>query len=238
MKLIDVFLLKPQRPILITNSSFKPPKSKRAITGNTTGHSVDIFPQNEIVRGIPDTAEGVESLIQRVLDPPRIPIGEELSQDRFLTEKMKRRKGSGGRARIEPTVLICGHESRDSRCGVLGPILKAEFKKRLYAESSSLFHSSRSRKNLPLSLTSVALISHIGGHAFAGNVVIYFPPGFQSEKAKEVSPVAGKGIWYGRVEPQHVDGIVEETMKRGTIIQELLRGIHHPQGVEKPSETE
>jgi hypothetical protein len=32
--------------------------------------------------------------------------------------------------------------------------------------------------------------SHIGGHKLSGNVVIYSP--------------AGRGIWYGRVKPEHV----------------------------------
>ena len=30
--------------------------------------------------------------------------------------------------------------------------------------------------------------------------------------------------WYGRVEPRHVEGIVEQTLLRGEIIGELFRG--------------
>ena len=40
------------------------------------------------------------------------------------------------------------------------------------------------------------------------------------------SPLAGKGVWYGRVEPRHVWGIVEETVKGGRVVEELLRGVH------------
>ena len=71
----------------------------------------------------------------------------------------------------------------------------------------------------------VALSSHVGGHAFAGNAIIYIPREFKLPDGKK-SPLAGKGIWYGRVEPRHVSGILEETFKRGTVIEELLRGIH------------
>lgn len=137
-----------------------------------------------------------------------------------------------------PTILICGHNSRDSRCGILGPLLHAEFssyvdgRTRLPADdersTGHRFHGLQSVS--PIRHTKVALTSHIGGHAFAGNVVIYLPKWFKMASGK-VSPLAGKGIWYGRVEPRHVWGIMEETVQRGRVIEELLRGIHEPGGV-------
>lgn len=75
-------------------------------------------------------------------------------------------------------------------------------------------------------LASVALISHIGGHKFAGNVVIYFPKDW---RGRGESGLAGKGVWYGRVEPRHVWGIVEETVKGRRVVEELCRGIHTPE---------
>lgn len=74
------------------------------------------------------------------------------------------------------------------------------------------------------------MISHIGGHAFAGNVIVYVPPGYCLEDSVgggdcgRISPLAGMGIWYGRVEPKHVQGIVEETVRKGQILGELWRG--------------
>lgn len=76
------------------------------------------------------------------------------------------------------------------------------------------------------------MISHIGGHAFAGNVIIYIPPTFplatgniaEKEGETHTSPLAGMGIWYGRVEPRHVQQILEETLEKGNIIGELWRG--------------
>jgi len=64
----------------------------------------------------------------------------------------------------------------------------------------------------------VGLISHIGGHKWAGNVIVYIPPSFSS------NPLAGKGIWYGRVGPEHVEGIVGKTILDGKVIKELFRG--------------
>ena len=71
----------------------------------------------------------------------------------------------------------------------------------------------------------VALISHIGGHVWAGNVIIYIPHHYHLADGT-LSPLAGKGVWYGRVEPRHVEGIMEETVRKGRVIEELLRGVH------------
>ncbi|KAF2729330.1 hypothetical protein EJ04DRAFT_502512 [Polyplosphaeria fusca] len=100
------------------------------------------------------------------------------------------------------TILICGHASRDSRCGVLGPILQHEFERHLHRAGVKGY---------------VALISHIGGHKFAGNVIVYLPPGHGGE-------LAGSGVWYGRVGPGEVEGVVEETVVGGRVVGELFRG--------------
>jgi len=51
--------------------------------------------------------------------------------------------------------------------------------------------------------------SHIGGHKFAGNIIIYFPN--------------GTGVWYGRVSSHEV-GAVTKTVTEGRIYPTLLRG--------------
>lgn len=77
-----------------------------------------------------------------------------------------------------------------------------------------------SQSNSETTTTEVSQISHIGGHKFAGNVIIYIPPIL----AKQGHPLAGKGIWYGRVEPKHVEGIIRKTIEEGVVIKELFRG--------------
>ena len=64
----------------------------------------------------------------------------------------------------------------------------------------------------------VGLISHIGGHKWAGNVIVYIPPSFKA------NGLAGKGIWYGRVEPSHVEGIVAKTILDGKVVKDMFRG--------------
>lgn len=141
------------------------------------------------------------------------------------------------RAVHEAVILICGHYSRDARCGIMGPALKRQFERVLPECGYDLYTPERSKKGEAEGgdqrfKARVGLVSHIGGHKFAGNVIIYLPPGWgrvgvygEEQLVEEVSPLAGKGIWYGRVEPKHVQGIVESTMRMGFVIEDLLRGV-------------
>lgn len=146
--------------------------------------------------------------------------------------------------KTSPTILICGHNSRDTRCGILGPILRAEFNSYIERALQQIdwVHQPNAafQPFQPLSElrhSRVALTSHIGGHAFAGNVIIYLPNSLMMLDGKR-SPLAGLGIWYGRVEPRHVWGIMEETLLRGNLIEELLRGVHHPTWMDKTGRLE
>ncbi|PIL37050.1 hypothetical protein GSI_00742 [Ganoderma sinense ZZ0214-1] len=56
----------------------------------------------------------------------------------------------------------------------------------------------------------ILFCSHIGGHKYAGNVIINTP--------------RGVSVWYGRVTPHEVDAIVKETIIGGRILTQLLRG--------------
>lgn len=123
----------------------------------------------------------------------------------------------------QPIVLICGHMERDKRCGIYGPILLEEF-----------------NKHLPSTVNPRAtLVSHTGGHRFAGNVIIYIPPDFiptlghfapssadtvNKENQSIPHKLAGSGIWYGRVEPESVEQIVNETILGGRIVGNHFRG--------------
>lgn len=57
-------------------------------------------------------------------------------------------------------VFVCAHASRDKRCGVCGPVLIQKFKEEI--ESRSL--------NGQVFVNSC---SHLGGHKYAGNIVIF-----------------------------------------------------------------
>lgn len=137
-------------------------------------------------------------------------------------------------------VFICGHGGRDARCGIIGPILRDEFEEKLGSEGVSILkgpvqvQNDESLKQLDgptgdqAISARVGLISHIGGHKFAGNIIIYLPPGLKTKEGGQ-HPLAGHGIWYGRVEPKHVEGIVKETILMGNVIREHFRGGIDPQ---------
>ncbi|KAF9509502.1 hypothetical protein BS47DRAFT_1349174 [Hydnum rufescens UP504] len=79
------------------------------------------------------------------------------------------------------------------------------FVQRLQASSSSSSSSGSQHEKRALILNT----SHIGGHKFAGNIVVYWP--------------SGSAVWYGRVSPKEVTAVVDETVVGGRVIPELLR---------------
>lgn len=123
-----------------------------------------------------------------------------------------------------PVILICGHGGRDMRCGVMAPILEEQFRKIL--ESKGIYTPAGPDSNnfdRP-DRAHIGLISHIGGHKYAGNVVIYIPKSMKYGDSSVAHPLAGKGIWYGRIEPKHVEGVVEETILGGRVLSDHFRG--------------
>ncbi|MCJ1401422.1 hypothetical protein MMC11_004635 [Xylographa trunciseda] len=185
----------PSRPILVTNASFPTPAPQPSPTA-----SAYLFPAFQHVPHIDLSPSGLAHFVRSaVLAAPT------------HTHQSPDLPPPTTHALTAPVILICGHGGRDKRCGILGPLLQAEFHRAL--EESSTPNSAGAQ---------VALVSHIGGHKFAGNVIVYLPPGFRVDG--EVAPLAGQGVWYGRVEPSHVEGIVAETVGRGRVVRELVRG--------------
>lgn len=98
----------------------------------------------------------------------------------------------------EKWVFICGHRKRDKRCGLIAPKLVKELQK------------STENRNL-------AIISHIGGHKYAGNVIIYRPHTIGTEM-KHID-----SLWFGKVTPDNIISIVNE-LNSGRIIENNFRG--------------
>lgn len=122
-----------------------------------------------------------------------------------------------------PVILICGHGGRDMRCGIMAPVLENEFRRVLGDKGFTLAGSGDHTIDSP-GHAHVGLISHVGGHKYAGNVIVYIPPGMRKKSSSSPHSLAGKGIWYGRIEPRHVQGIVEETILGGKVVADHFRG--------------
>jgi len=91
-------------------------------------------------------------------------------------------------------LFVCVHAARDARCGACGPPLAEEFLAALEARGLA-------------GRVAVRRSSHVGGHEYAGNVLIY--PG---------------GDWYGYVTPADVPRIVDQHLVQGQIVWDLWRG--------------
>jgi hypothetical protein len=91
-------------------------------------------------------------------------------------------------------VFVCTHGRRDIRCGECGLPLQA-------ALAAAIRDHGLDNE------VAVRGSSHVGGHKFAGNVLIY--PG---------------GDWYGYVTPADVPRLVEQHLISGRLVTDLWRG--------------
>ncbi|XP_057466209.1 uncharacterized protein LOC130773752 [Actinidia eriantha] len=98
-------------------------------------------------------------------------------------------------------IFVCAHGTRDRRCGVCGPPIITRFKEEIE------FHGLQGK-------VSVSPCSHIGGHKYAGNVII-----FGLSINGEVT-----GHWYGYVTPDDVPVLLEQHIGKGEIVDFLWRG--------------
>ncbi|KAK6529542.1 hypothetical protein TWF281_008713 [Arthrobotrys megalospora] len=212
----------PFYPVLVTNTSL--PTDPTAKDGHAT---ITVFPDAIELTSVPNSRESLESVVTSLLLPPSNP----LSSTRKAGEPFTTRKIS------KPVILTCSHGNRDKRCGILGPAITKSFKQAL----------DKSSENGGIDCI-VGDISHIGGHKFAGNVIIHLPGDHPLSKAVNEAPASSLpisepedvvntdisghsvSIWYGRVMPYHVEGIIETTLRQGKIVKELLRGIVNSHG--------
>ncbi|TLS26221.1 hypothetical protein PpBr36_04523 [Pyricularia pennisetigena] len=206
----------PYHNVSVLNASF--PSSGRA------GTSVFLLPDFKLVPSVErgSSSEQLEGLAKGYLLPEKLHNAHDAMsaehREKLVRKPELQRLVGDVRDFDEILVLICGHGGRDQRCGIYGPLLRTEFERALSQLGVDVLtgpvdrvsHDGVNKK--PSS--RVGLISHIGGHKFAGNVIIYLPPSLQTEEGLP-HPLAGHGIWYGRVEPRHVEGIIRETVRKG-----------------------
>ncbi|TGJ80508.1 hypothetical protein E0Z10_g8253 [Xylaria hypoxylon] len=226
----------PFHNISVLNSSFPSSISCRPEVQSTSAY---LLPSFKYVPFLPRVSfEAVQALVKGYLLPEKLhPMNDGLPQihkDRLLRKEAYQHLLPGVRDVDDVLVLICGHGGRDMRCGIMGPALQAEFERQLPQAGLEVLHGplldeSVSAPPLPgtvgdrSSTARVGLISHVGGHKFAGNIIIYLPP-ILKNKAGNPHPLAGHGIWYGRIEPKHVEGVIQETIVEGNVIADHFRG--------------
>ncbi|KUI52773.1 Altered inheritance of mitochondria protein 32 [Cytospora mali] len=227
----------PFHNVSVLNSSFPASVPPRTELVNSSAY---LLPSFKYVPFLPRISfDSVEALAKGYLLPEQLhPMHDGLSpmhRDRLTRKSVYGRLLHGVRDVDDIMVLICGHGGRDMRCGVMGPALRDEFEAQLPSEGIEALHGPvkidlendveaiTGTIEKPALTARVGLISHIGGHKFAGNVIIYLTPTMKAKDGSNHS-LAGHGIWYGRVEPKHVQGIIQETIIKGIVVADMFRG--------------
>lgn len=151
----------------VTLTAFEPLQASPLDPGTA---DVMVFPDNVCVRGVP-----VESLAD-------FAVATLAAAGPLAAGAPAAAPGAGAWAPLpELTIMVCCHNKRDERCGVLGPQL-AQWLAELLR-----------RRGLGAGAASVLQISHIGGHKYAGNVIVYRPGQL------------GHGDWFGRVHAENAE---------------------------------
>ena len=121
-------------------------------------------------------------------------------------------------------ILLCSQRRRDARCGQSAPLLRRELERHL--RPLGLL---RDRHDERPGGVAVLFVSHVGGHRWAGNVLVY-RRGAEEELGEGEEGGKRKGgvqcIWLARVRPEDCEGIVKHTVLKGEVVEpeRVLRG--------------
>lgn len=105
-------------------------------------------------------------------------------------------------------ILLCSHRRRDARCGITAPLIKKELERHL--RPLGLYRDDNDERPGGV---GIYFVSHVGGHKYAANVLVY------RKQAQQM-------IWLARVRPEHCEGIVRYTVMQGKVVypESQLRG--------------
>ncbi|KAF7355114.1 Altered inheritance of mitochondria protein 32 [Mycena sanguinolenta] len=164
--------------------------SHKTLCTEDNRETVLVLPDYTVVTNVPATLDGAKELWRIALNPqlPRMGVTEETSS--FQTWVLP----------YSCVIMLCSHKRRDNRCAIAAPKLEHAFIECLHRKgwttdtqlehiiqpSLESFAGTAEEKALHVrkeltksSHSKKALIiqnSHIGGHRYAGNCIIYTPP--------------------------------------------------------------
>ncbi|KIX96580.1 uncharacterized protein Z520_07846 [Fonsecaea multimorphosa CBS 102226] len=126
-------------------------------------------------------------------------------------------------------ILMCSQKTRDARCGQSAPLLRKEFERIL--RPMGLYRDLHDDRPGGV---GIYFISHVGGHKYSANVMIYRRQGRKKEVGGDDVDVDGEKlekeavqlIWLARVRPEDCENIVRYTVLQGKVVkpQRQLRG--------------
>lgn len=145
-------------------------------------------------------------------------------------------------------ILLCSQKTRDARCGQSAPLLRKEFERHL--RICGLFRDMDDERPGGV---GIYFISHVGGHKYSANVMVYrkadafgldkiergkldgeiCPPPTKTSK-DDPQEGAAQCIWLARVKPVDCEGIVKFTVLQGKVVKpetQLRGGFDRQRGV-------
>ncbi|KAI9001116.1 Sucrase/ferredoxin-like-domain-containing protein [Trametes punicea] len=204
--------------------------SHRTVSDDHDKETVLVFPDYKVVTDVDRSRTGAEQLWTHAVSPSvglhAVPSGSTNVKSWIIPYSC--------------VVLLCSHKRRDKRCGIAAPKLEHALTLALEREGWEVHTQldlpslhGPPLENLPGSEDEkhaavlerlkavhaahaehkralVLFCSHVGGHKYAGNMIINTP--------------RGVAVWYGRVSTHEVEAIVKETIIGGKILPPLLRG--------------
>lgn len=138
-------------------------------------------------------------------------------------------------------ILLCSQKKRDARCGQSAPLLRKELQRHL--QPLGLYRDLDDERPGGV---GIYFISHVGGHKYSANMMIYRRPNafgvddiertklpagetLKPKKAEEQEAEAngedqgdvgaGQCIWLARIMPEDCEGIVKYTVLQGKVIK-------------------
>ncbi|CAG8981379.1 hypothetical protein HYALB_00013659 [Hymenoscyphus albidus] len=211
--------------------------------------TVLLLPAFVIIENV--TPKSVNTLISEYINPAPtnttplgpISIPQSLSDPLHTAEQLTSRP-SPHRALI----LLCSQKTRDARCGQSAPLLRKEFERHL--RISGLFRDLNDERPGGV---GIYFISHVGGHKYSANVMIYrkanafgldqvarakvgddnFPKPAKGIEGEEQMGVA-QCMWIARVKPEDCEGIIKFTVLQGKLVKpesQLRAGFDRERGL-------
>lgn len=104
-------------------------------------------------------------------------------------------------------VLVCVHNARDKRCGRAGPQVIGELQRLLEEQTTTPSIENSGNNKVAASEVAVRGSSHIGGHVYAGTMIVY-----------------PEGRWYGRVTKSTAPELLQRVLD-GTVLEKCERGV-------------
>lgn len=128
-------------------------------------------------------------------------------------------------------ILLCSQRTRDARCGQSAPLLRREFERHL--RPLGLYRDMDDQRPGGV---GIYFISHVGGHKYSANVIVYRRRDFDWYKRDTSGEEEGaaQGIWLARVRPEECENIIRYTVLQGKVLKpgkQLRAGFDRERGL-------